>query len=392
MSLYQLSDCCEFIRDGTHNTPPSMKIGVPVLSATHVKDGYLSYRTDRYASENELLLFRKRLHPKPGDVLITIVGTIGRTAIITEDRPLIFQRSVCVLRPKKGITDSAYLKYALEAEGVKKQLEREIHQVAQAGVYLEAINNITIPLPPLPEQQRIAAILQKADRVRRLRRYARSLSEGYLQSVFLEMYGDPATNPKGWDRFTLEELGTNFFYGTSEKCHDQPAGLPVLRIPNILDEQIDLTNLKYAKLPDKEVEKLRLHIGDLIFVRTNGNPDYVGRCSVFDIPGNYLFASYLICGRLDSKKLMPEFVASFLRSSFGRRAMSPYIRTTAGQSNIGIEGLGQVPLIVPPMDFQKKFIDNVSSYRNVNRRQIESSRQAEHLFQSLLVRAFSGNL
>ncbi len=192
--------------------------------------------------------------------------------------------------------------------------------------------------PPLPDQRRIAGILAKADRMRRLRRYASELSEGYLEAVFGEMFGDSVRDLRGWGKRTLSELGTRFTYGTSAKCYGEAKGLPVLRIPNVLGGQIGLDDLKFAVLPPSEAARLSLAPGDLIFVRTNGNPAYVGRCAIFDLAGTYLFASYLIRARLKPQAVHPQFLAAYLRTDAGRQAMLPYIRTTAGQSNIGIEG------------------------------------------------------
>jgi type I restriction enzyme, S subunit len=80
-----LEDVCEFIRDGTHSSPERVPNGIPVLSAEHVRDGGLSFDTDRFTSDKELAVFRRRLHPLPGDVLMTIVGTIGRVGILRHD-------------------------------------------------------------------------------------------------------------------------------------------------------------------------------------------------------------------------------------------------------------------------------------------------------------------
>lgn len=135
-----------------------------------------------------------------------------------------------------------------------------------------------------------------------------------------------------------------------------------------------------------------LQFGELIFVRTNGNPDYVGRCAVFDLDGKYLFASYLIRAKLDTSKLIPLFVQAYLQTSAGRKAMSPFIRTTAGQSNIGTEGLGQIPVPLPPLALQQKFARVVQQFERLRAQQREAERQAKHLFQTLLHRAFSGEL
>ena len=386
-NIVSLSECCEFIRDSTHGSPARTPNGIPVLSAAHVRDGRLHFDTDRFTSQQELETFQKRLKPSCGDVLLTIVGTIGRTAIVIRDRPLVFQRSVCVLRPKNNAVIPLYLRLVLESEAVKSQFLVEKHEVAQAGIYLEALNEIKIPLPSVPEQQRISQLLDRADQLRRTRRYALELTDTFLLAAFLEFFG--CARDLRWDTSTLGELTLDFTYGTSTKCSDNSALHPVLRIPNVIQGAIDTTNLKFGELSPNEQKKLRLAHGDLLFVRTNGNPDYVGRCAVFDLEAELYFASYLIRARTKQKLIVPVFLSAYLRTPDGRRSMQPSIRTTAGQYNVSVEGLRDVQVIVPPLPLQQKFAALVQRVERLRAVQREALRQAEHLFASLLHRAFS---
>jgi type I restriction enzyme S subunit len=254
--------------------------------------------------------------------------------------------------------------------------------------HFKFLKDFSFQYPPLTEQKRIASLLARADRLRHLRRTAHDLGESLLQSVFLEMFGDLSANPKGWDISTLEDLETDFIYGTSQKCFSKPKGYPVLRIPNVLHSKIDLDDLKYAEVPEKEAKNILLKNGDIIFVRTNGNPDYVGRCAVFNLEKDFLFASYLIRARIDLSKINPVFLLAFLQTAKGREAMAPYIRTTAGQSNIGIEGLGQIPVPLPPLSLQEEFAGVVARVESLRGRMSEGERQVENLFESLLAQSF----
>ena len=254
--------------------------------------------------------------------------------------------------------------------------------------HFKFLKDFSFQYPPLTEQKRISSLLARADRLRHLRRTAHDLGESLLQSVFLEMFGDLSANPKGWDISTLEDLETDFIYGTSQKCFSKPKGYPVLRIPNVLHSKIDLDDLKYAEVPEKEAKNILLKNGDIIFVRTNGNPDYVGRCAVFNLEKDFLFASYLIRARIDLSKINPVFLLAFLQTAKGREAMAPYIRTTAGQSNIGIEGLGQIPVPLPPLSLQEEFAGVVARVESLRGRMSEGERQVENLFESLLAQSF----
>jgi type I restriction enzyme, S subunit len=227
--------------------------------------------------------------------------------------------------------------------------------------------------------------LEQADRLVRTRCYALELTDTFLPAAFLELFG--SARDSRWDRSTLGELTLDFSYGTSTKCSDTSSLQAVLRIPNVIRGAIDTTDLKFGELSPNEQKKLRLDHGDLLFVRTNGNPDYVGRCAVFDLEAELYFASYLIRARTDQKLIAPAFLAAYLRMPDGRRSMQPSIRTTAGQYNVSVEGLRDVQVIVPPLPLQQKFAALVEQERCLRAVRREALRQAEHLFASLLDRA-----
>src|SRR5439155_18891943 len=132
--------------------------------------------------------------------------------------------------------------------------------------------------------------------------------------------------------------------------------------------------------------------GDLLFVRTNGNPDYVGRCAVFDLPDPYLFASYLIRARLRPGAIDPWYLVAFLHSEAGRATMAPFIRTTAGQSNISASALEQLAIPLPVPESQRRFRDQVEQVRPIRRRSERAGRALRSLFDALLRQAFSGQL
>ncbi len=318
-----------------------------------------------------------------GDILISVRAPVGPTNVSSERSCI--GRGISAIRAGKNI-DRDFLLYFLRF--YEPELAKAGTGSTFAAIAREDLETIKIPLPPLTEQKRIASLLARADRLRTLRRTAHDLGESLLQSVFLEMFGDLSANPKGWDISTLEDLETDFIYGTSQKCFSEPKGYPVLRIPNVLHSKIDLDDLKYAEVPEKEAKNILLKHGDIIFVRTNGNPDYVGRCAVFNLEKNFLFASYLIRARVDLSKINPVFLLSFLQTAKGREAMSPYIRTTAGQSNIGIEGLGQIPVPLPPLNLQEEFAGVVARVESLRGRMSEAGRQVEGLFESLLSESF----
>lgn len=260
------------------------------------------------------------------------------------------------------------------------------------GLNRNDVYRLQVHLPPPSEQRRIVEILDQADALRRKRAEADQKAERILPAIFHTMFGHVAASSRGWQVSPLSELAIDFRYGTSTRCHSEPNGLPVLRIPNVLGGEVDTSDLKYADLTHDEADRLMLEKGDLLIVRTNGNRDYVGRCAVFDQAEPHLFASYLIRIRLAPDRADPWFVAAYLQAPTGRAALSPFIRTTAGQSNISVEGLKQIPMLRPPIALQRRFRTHVIDSFRLRRATEQAGRALDTMFGSLLKRAFAGEL
>ena len=258
------------------------------------------------------------------------------------------------------------------------------------------VQNIEMPLPTLPEQRRIVDLLSRAEGIVRLRREAEKKAAELIPALFNDMFGDPATNPKGWPVSTLGQAVEEFRYGTSQKSG--PIGLPVLRIPNVIGNQIDPSEMKLVSVPVAEVDRLRLLNGDFLFVRTNGNPDYVGRSAVFDEDvmqqagfdgANTLYASYLIRARIQRNVLEPYFLQGYLSSTEGRRKLKERCKTSAGQFNINTAGLASIPIFLPPMAAQLGFVQRSRDVFGIQFQQATATAKAQATFDALLARCFA---
>ena len=197
----------------------------------------------------------------------------------------------------------------------------------------------------------------------------------------------------------LGDTAVDFRYGTSTRSADQ--GYAALRIPNVVSGRFDLSEITFVPVSKKEFERLRLRTGDMLVVRTNGNPDYVGRSVVFEEQAvedtglntdQFIYASYLIRIRIDPDIAEPWFVQTYLSLPKGRRALRERCRTSAGQYNINIDSLSAIPLPDIPIERQRNLVEHVQTIRTLNSRRIEVSRHLNVASCSLLDRAFSGDL
>lgn len=211
---------------------------------------------------------------EPGTLMMSFKLSIGKLSFAKV--PMFTNEAIAALpirNPKR--LDSEYLYYALLATDLEEGTDRAVKGVT---LNLEKFNNIFLPLPPLDEQQRIAAILQKADRVRRLRRYARALSESVLQGVFLEMFGDPVTNPKKLPWVEIQDIcETRLGKMLDAKKQTGKNKRLYLRNENVQWMRIDISDLYEMDFDEKDREILRLKTGDVLICEGGE----VGRCAIW---------------------------------------------------------------------------------------------------------------
>lgn len=156
----RLGEVCDKITDGSHNPPKGVDHSAfRMLSSQNIFNGYIDYSAGiRYLTKEDFEIEDRRTNLQVGDVLMTIVGTIGRTCIVSSlDTNITLQRSVAVLRPNK-ILGSKYLSYFMMS--INSILNREAHGIAQKGIYLKQLSNFSLPLPPLSLQQSFAAKIE----------------------------------------------------------------------------------------------------------------------------------------------------------------------------------------------------------------------------------------
>lgn len=157
-----LSDVVLQISDGTHNPPKNNGSGVPVLSAKNIINNNVDFSSvNRWVTHSQWALEDKKIHIEVGDVLLTIVGTIGRTAVVKTEEKFILQRSVCILKPKHNLVDSAFLAIVFYAPSIVHWMTARAAGTAQKGIYLKTLKTLPFALPPLEEQRRIVAKLKK---------------------------------------------------------------------------------------------------------------------------------------------------------------------------------------------------------------------------------------
>lgn len=341
---------------------------------------------------------RARQLVSTGDVLVsTVRPNLNGVARVTADLDgATASTGFCVLRPRNDLLDGGYLFQWVKSPQFVSDMVRKATGASYPAVSDRIIFESRIPCPSLPEQRRIAAILDQADALRIKRRESLIQLDILMQSLFKEIFGNALSDKT---RFELVELIESFRYGTSNKSGD--TGYPALRIPNVTSGSLDLTELKMVQVDAAEFQRLKLLDGDLLFVRTNGNPDNVGRCAVFNPAtvsrsgfdvSEFIYASYLIRTRLKTARLLPIVLQEYLSAGEGRQALRARCKTSAGQFNINTESLGTLPIPDFPMPLQEIFAHRKQTVERLKMIHRAALSELDALFLALQQRAFNGTL
>ena len=282
-------------------------------------------------------------------------------------------------------SDTKYLYYALTAT-----------EVPAAGYsrHYKYLKETQIPLPPLVEQKRIARILDAADALRAKRREALAQLNILLQSTFLDMFGDPVTNPMGWEVTTVSRIGSiQGGLQVTSKRRSLPIERPYLRVANVFRGFLELDEIKTIRLTESELLRTSLDYEDILIVEGHGNKAEIGRCARWDGSiDQCVHQNHLIRLRCDGSKASPTYVESFINSPGGCRSLVGTSRTTSGLNTISVSKVRGSEIQLPPLDLQHQFAAIVESIERQKASQRAHLAELNTLFASLQSRAFRGDL
>lgn len=349
--MARLGDVCIQITDGSHNPPTSVeKSKYLMISSKNIDDDCITLNNPRYLSKEDFDTENKRTNIEPGDLLMTIVGTIGRVAIMPNSfTKICVQRSVAVLKPKSDIVYNRFLMYYLQS--MRPYLEGESRGVAQKGIYLKQIGSLTIFLPPLDEQRKIAAVLDKVSDLIAKRRQQLDKLDMLVKARFVEMFG---AFPKD---IKLSEVAT-ITGGLTKNSNRKnlPLKLPYLRVANVAFNSVDVSEILEIGLTEEERKKTLLQKGDLLFVEGNGSPDQIGRVAVWNNQITpCVHQNHLIKARFDNSIVLPAFALHYYMNSEGRQQIREKAVSTSGLYTLSVSKIESLVLPTPPMELQEQF-------------------------------------
>ncbi len=322
---------------------------------------------------------------KRGDILVSWSATIDVFEWDDEDAYLNQHIFKVDYHPHK--VDKQYFKLSLK--NTVRELGKFAHGSTMKHVVKGDFDNHQIPLPPLDDQIRIATLLSKVENLISRRREQLKQLDELLKSVFLEMFGDPVRNEKGWERVTIRDLISEAKYDTSKSA--EGGQYKYLRMNNISTNGFwDFTSLKYIDIDNYEVNKYSLVRNDLVFNRTNSK-ELVGKTAVYSSDEKVIIAGYLI--RVRTKpEANPWYIWGSLNSKAGKLRLFNLCRNIVGMANINAQELQDIPILKPPIDLQNQFAAIVAKVEALRGWYTQSLTNMESLYGTLSQKAFKGEL
>jgi type I restriction enzyme S subunit len=327
---------------------------------------------------------------QPDDVLFNITGaSIGRVTTAPADMSgARVNQHVCILRTSDALLPR-FLAYYLATTA-----QQAVVNSAQVGGTRQAVTkamlvNWPVPLPAPKEQRRIVELLEQADGLRRQRGEADELADRIIPAIFLKMFGNPATNPKNWEKTTLEGGGASVRYGLGQPPQECISGLPLLRATNIHRGLITAEDMIYVSRQDvPESRNAFLKAEEVIVVRSGAYTGDVAQVTerwAGSVAGYDLVVS-------PGARFAGEFLESYMLTSFIQKNYFGNIKARAGQPHLNADQLSNTPMIVPSKPLQEKFAGLVSTLRRQHVQRQESQKNLNNLFATMLHRAFTGEL
>jgi type I restriction enzyme S subunit len=337
---------------------------------------------------------------------------IGDSVLIEEDEEMVFASFLMgITSSDSSILLPEFLAFWMRQHRVHQTFSKTSQQTTGlANFSWSASKKLPVRFPSnVDEQREIIAAIRSVDEVIARTRDEISATQQLKKSLMQQLFtrGIPGRHktfnqlkivqrriidiPDAWEAIKLGSCISKIQYGTNEPSNDYGGGYPVIAIPQVVSPRLELKDTPFAELSQREADDLRLQQGDVLLIRTNGNPDYLAKSTVVSeevAAQHVVYASYLIRVRTDSKRLLGEYLNYFLASPLGRRQALAMANTSAGNNNISTRALKQFWLPRPEIAEQEEIIeilndleDTIDATQGVLNQQI---RLKKSLLQNLL--------
>jgi type I restriction enzyme S subunit len=385
-----LADIFEFVRNGKSVKQDKSTSGLPITRIETIASGKVDGSRVGYGglqeAGNEKWLLQK------GDILFSHINSVehvGKCALYEGcTEKLVHGINLRALRPNKRILDARYAYRALSSPSFRASLQQFVNKaVNQASISTTNLKSLEIPLPPLDEQRRMAAILDKADALRRKRKRAIDLANGLTQSIFQEMFGS-ASELKFNPLATIIDPADRINYGVVQPGEEVSDGVNLVRVSDIKNGCIDHASLRKVSRKISDKHERSLLRGNEILISCVGSIGEIAVTSSREVGFNIARAVARVPILDDLQRF---FIAEYLRSSTVQRYFTKELRTVS-QPTLNIKQISETLVPMPPPSKLREFRARCHvAHRAVGVAKAQAT-GLDALFSSLQFRAFSGQL
>lgn len=367
---------------------------VRLIQLADIGDGFYIDKSSRFLN-TETAKRLKCTYLKEGDILVArMPDPLGRACIFPKsEMPSVTVVDVCIIRPNQNKVDNRWLMHTINSPVMRQRINEYVTGTTRQRISRGNFSKLKISAPPLAEQRRLASILDQADQLRQKRQQAIEKLDQLLQATFIDMFGDPVSNSKGWNLNKLEDLTTKIGSGSTPKGGDsayKDEGISLVRSLNIYDGQFSYRNLAF--IDQDQADKLKnviLQANDVLLNITGAS---VARCCM--IPNEVLPArvNQHVSILRPKDNLIPEFLEALLISKPMKVHLLKISGAGATREALTKLQLQKLEIIVPPLDIQNEFLLKLKSIKRLIDLNLKQLNELDKLFISSQNQAFNGTL
>lgn len=357
------------------------------ITPAEIKEGdkYINYTSRTITKEGVDSCSLREL--RPNTVLLSSRAPIGKVALLGNSMYCNqgFKNLIC----NEEIVNPEYIYYWLSSK--KEYLNSLGRGATFKEISKKIVEDIEVPVQTLEEQKKIVNVLNKAQELIEKRKEQIELLDELVKSRFIEMFGDPVTNPKGWEKGRIADIVVKTQYGTSAKADEQNGEFKVLRMNNITyGGHWDFSSMKYVDLNEKDKEKYLVYKGEVLFNRTNSK-ELVGKTAVYKEDKPMAYAGYLVRA-IPNERATGEFIAAYMNTKYIKAKLINMAKSIVGMANINAEEFKKIDIYIPPIELQNKYIQFVEQADKLKFEMEKSLKELENNFNSLMQKSFNGEL
>lgn len=391
MKQYKLKDITELITCGVAKRPEYTKEGIMFLSSQNVKADKIILDKYNYISIYDYERLTKINKPEKGDILYTRVGSFGEAAVVDIDDKFALYVSLTLIKPKKELVNNRYLMHFLNSPKVKEFAKNNTRGIGVQNLNVDTVREFDIVIPSLNTQKKIVECLDKAQKLIDKRKEQIEALDELVKSKFIEMFGDPIINGKNYELKNLDEICLKITDGTHNSPSNTTEGVPYVTAKHLKQYGLDFySEPTYVAIEDHEViyKRCNPEKGDVLYIKDGATTGIAG-INHYDFEFSMLSSLALL--KLNTNLINNYYLVNYLNNdSVKDRIINDMVGGAI--KRLTLMRIKNIKVVMPPIELQNQFADFVKQVDKLKFEMEKSLKELEDNFNSLMQKAFKGEL